>query len=167
MNKDHPKFARIFTIIRLLTSRSKGISLAEISKAINKSERTVYRYLKLLRDLGFTLETIEAKDETFYRLKKNKADVSEIFDYLPGINYAAQVPLPPATLQKFEHPVWIYKGRKVNEYIVYDSLIALTEQHPVDNADTLYAKLRKTTIAIYPTCRVIRAPFFKRLKTRK
>lgn len=167
MKTDQEKFKRVFVIIRLLTSQSKGISISEISKAINKSERTIYRYFRLFRELGFILETIETTDETLYRLKKNEANVSEIFDYLPELHYPGKKPIPKLNLKKFKDPVWIYKGRGKNEYIVYDSLIALTEQHEVENVNNLYMKLRKSYQVISPNYRIIRAPFFKRIKKRQ
>lgn len=167
MNADHAKFLRVFTIIRLLAAKDKGISLPEIAKAINVSERTVRRYIKLLRDLGFKVETNRLGETTLYRLLKNQAEVSNLFDYLPELNYPAQMPVKTPPAQKQDAPVWILKGKATDDYHVYDTLFPILEQHPVESADMVYRKLKESKIAIYPNFRIIKAPFFKRRRGNK
>lgn len=65
------KILRVFSLIEILM-RDQGSTVAQISYNLDMSERTVWRYFQLLKEIGFK---IISKNERYkfpkYRIEKN------------------------------------------------------------------------------------------------
>jgi len=161
MKSEQPKIRRLILIMRLLNSREKGIDIIEISKAANISKRTAFRYLALLNDTGIAVEKRATEQGTFYRIQQSGSEINTL---IPEIDFSGKQLFPKVTVASYESPVWIFKGKGVDEYAVFDSLPALYDNVEIpDTINVLYKKLQNNSVAIYPGCRVIRA---KRYSTR-
>lgn len=165
---------RLLVIIRLLSS-DKGISINALTKSAGITERSVYRYLSLLKDSGFIVEKTKDDDNiSFYRLRKTEESKNKLVDYLPVFEHKE------SKAKKFKNglgirqksPVWIYKGTKPDEFIVYETLDCLLDNHPVYKKDisAIYRKLLNFSIAIFTNGKIIKSYYIKsnkRFKTNK
>lgn len=153
---------RLLVIIRLL-STDKGISINTLKKSCGITERSVYRYLSLLKDIGFIVERTKVDKESlsFYRLRKTEESKNKLIDYLPGLEHKESKSFTGGEIKK--SPVWIYKGAKPDEFKVYETLDCLFDNHPVYKKDisNIYRKLQNSSIVIFPNCKIIKAYYVK------
>ena len=93
------KLKRVFELIKFLLIQPRGI--LDITEYLGCTTRTTYRYIKLLKKVGFEFERLKKKQEVYYKIKSighffsnkdnkkyklvtNKNEIKDVFYYQDG-----------------------------------------------------------------------------------
>lgn len=76
---EHQKIFRIFQLLARLRSQL-GCTINEITEDFGVAERTVERYIALLKDIGFTIEVQKGRYK-IPAVAKSKLEISELFNF--------------------------------------------------------------------------------------
>ena len=98
------KILRVFQLIRTL-SRKPGKTVAQLARSLETSERSVYRYLKLLEEVGYLLDKDDYERHYLFEPEHESRKATfepEETDLLRDLltSAAAQHPLKDAILRK-------------------------------------------------------------------
>src|SRR6056297_1013662 len=77
------KIQRVLKLLLMLNCKY-GRSLAYISEKLNISERTVYRYIETIRNVGFVVDRKDSYGKRYYFINKeesNYRDISELLHF--------------------------------------------------------------------------------------
>lgn len=79
--EDHAKLDRMLKMLLLLNCRY-GRSIGELARALQASERTVYRYIETIRRAGFVVDKFTDKSTTYFHINKDTGVYKDIGDLL-------------------------------------------------------------------------------------